>query len=237
MANVLNEETIAHNLGVVQQRIALAAAKAGRNASDVRLLLAAKTQTPETLRQAVGAGALLMGENKVQEGNVHCPALADLAIEWHFIGHLQTNKVKEVVAWAHCIQSIDRLELAEKLNARLASLDRTMAVLVQVNTSGEASKSGVPPQEALALIEQVAALPQLHVRGLMTIGLLEGDETQTRNCFRMLKQIQTESNQHDLPHRLEVLSMGMSHDLEWAVEEGSTLVRVGSAVFGPRIYA
>jgi len=228
-------EQIRANLTHVRQRIAAACERVGRDPREVRLLLVTKTVPPERIRYAVEAGERLLGENRVQEALQKIPALQDLPIEWHFIGHLQTNKVKDVLTFAQMVHSVDRLALVTALHKRLERLGRTLDVLVQVNTSGEPSKFGVPPEETLAFVRQVAAYPTLRIRGLMTIGALTEDTERIRACFRTLRQLRDLLVAADIPGvEPQILSMGMSSDFEIAIEEGSTLVRIGSAIFGPR---
>ena len=230
-------ETIVTNLQTIHRRIDFACRKANRNPSEVRLLLATKTVDSERIKMALEQGENLVGENKVQELKEKCNAIKSLNPEVHFIGHLQSNKIKEVIKWATCIQSIDRLALAEKLHKRLQFEEKTMEVFIQVNTSYEESKFGVAPEEALALIQQVAALDHLKIKGLMTIGLFSASQEKIRKCFQLLKKIQQEAIALELPNvEMKELSMGMSGDLEIAIEEGATIIRVGTAIFGERIY-
>ena len=228
---------IERNLRYVRNRISLACRRVGRSPTEVRLLLATKTVTADNIRVALNAGECLLGENKVQEALDKQVALSEYRAEWHMIGHLQSNKIKHVLRFAHTIQSVDRLTLAQKLQRRLAYENRTVDVFIQVNTSYEPSKFGVAPEEALPLIRAVADLNRLRIRGLMTIGLFSAEVEQVRPCFRRLRQLQQEAQALGLPGAdFSQLSMGMSHDFETAIEEGATLVRVGSAIFGPRLY-
>lgn len=227
-------QDIAHNLTVIHQRMADACAQSGRSVDSVRLLLASKTISEDKLRFAISQGEFLLGENKVQDGTRMAEKLADLPVEWHFIGHLQTNKVKEVLKWASCIQSVDRLDLVEKLDQRLQFEQKKIDVYLQVNTSYESSKFGVSPEGALDLLKEVKKYDTLNLKGLMTIGVFSGEESKVRNCFKTLKSIHTQAL--DMGYERLELSMGMSGDLEIAIEEGATIVRVGTAIFGPRIY-
>lgn len=230
-------ETIIANLKTINNRIEAACIKSGRNRDEVRLLLATKTVDAERINLALSQGETLVGENKVQELQQKCEAIAALNPEVHFIGHLQTNKIKDVIKWASCIESIDRLKLAEKLNERLSSENRTIDIYIQVNTSYEESKFGVAPEEAVELIKQVSQLESIKIKGLMTIGLFSSEPEKVRKCFQLLKRIQIEASLLNLPGvSLKELSMGMSGDLEIAIEEGATIVRVGTAIFGSRIY-
>ncbi len=212
--------------------MASAAERAGRDASQVRLLAVSKTWPVESLRAAFEAGQSAFGENYVQEGVAKIEALSDLPLEWHFIGPLQSNKTRLVATHFDWVHSIDRLKLAERLSAQRPATLPPLQVCIQVNVSGEASKSGVAPDAVRALALSVRGLPRLVLRGLMCIPEPEGDEGLLRARFRALGQLQHELAEHGLV--LDTLSMGMSDDLELAIDEGSTLVRVGSAIFGNR---
>lgn len=230
--------TIQNNLKLVQERILQACIAAGRNPATVRLLLATKTVSAARIRVALAAGVNLLAENKLQELKAKHEDLQDLAPVHHFIGHLQSNKIKELLRYnVSCLQSLDRLDLAVKLNGRLLAAGKTMDVLLQVNSSGEASKFGVHPYEAEALLRGLSALPALRVKGLMTIGLFSAEEDRVRACFRRMRLLREELMTLAIPNvELQELSMGMSGDLELAIAEGATIVRVGTAVFGARMY-
>ncbi|MBO1750775.1 YggS family pyridoxal phosphate-dependent enzyme [Actinotalea sp. BY-33] len=227
---------LVHRLEAVQERVRQAAEHAGRPAEDVRLMLASKTQPAPVVRVAVEAGARLLGENKVQELVAKGPDLADLSPTVHLIGHLQSNKVNAALRWAACVQSVDTLDLAERLSRRCEAVDRDLEVMVQVNVSGEESKYGVAPAQATALAAAVATLPRLRLTGLMTIGANSDEETVVRAGFAELGRLRDEVLASGLPGTgsAHELSMGMSGDLELAIAEGATMVRVGSAVFGAR---
>ncbi len=230
-------ELILKNLQTVHNRIKTACERSNRDSNEIRLLLATKTVDPNRILFALKQGENLLGENKVQELKKKGPALKELRPEIHFIGHLQTNKIKEVVKWTTCIESIDRLQLAEKLHNYLVLENKTINVFVQVNTTYEKSKFGVAPEKALQFIEQIATFDTLKVKGLMTIGLFSAAPEKVRRCFKLLKSIQQKAQNLNLPNvELNELSMGMSGDLEIAIEEGATIVRVGTAIFGERIY-
>lgn len=186
---------------------------------------------------AIQAGANLVAENKVQEYKEKAAALADLPVERHFIGHLQTNKIKEVIRYVSCIQSVDRLSLVEELDKRLRAGGRHMDILLQVNTSRECSKFGLDPEAVPDFFKQVAQYDTLKIKGLMTIGLFDTDPERVRPCFRLLKSLRDELHR-ELPATAPPLelSMGMSGDLETAIAEGATIVRVGTAIFGARLY-
>lgn len=215
-------------------QIASAAGRAGRSPEEVRLVAVSKTVTPEAVREAWEAGHTLFGENRAQELRDKRSQLEDLPIEWHFIGNLQTNKVRYVVPGCTLLHTLDRFELARKLAARVGP-DRPLGVLVQVNTSGEGAKSGISAAELPALLDQVATLPQLEVRGLMTIGPWGATEAENRRCFAQLRLALERERAADRPNAtLTELSMGMSGDFEVAIAEGATLVRIGTSFFGPR---
>jgi pyridoxal phosphate enzyme (YggS family) len=224
------------NLRTVRRQMELACQASGRQIEDVQLLLATKTVPLEKLQMAIQAGETLFGENKAQELRDKFPLMQQYdQVEWHFIGHLQTNKVKDVVKYVTLIHSVDRLKLGQALHQQLIKENKSMDILVQVNTSYEASKFGAPPEAALELVEQLSRFETLHVKGLMTIGKLNATNDETRHCFRLLKSIQTQIREKQFPRvEMDVLSMGMSGDFQVAIEEGATLIRVGTSVFGPR---
>lgn len=230
-------EYISQNLKTIHSRIEKACEKSKREPKEVRLLLATKTVDSEKILFALKQGEALIGENKVQELTQKCTFVEEMNPEVHFIGHLQTNKIKEVIKWASCIETIDRLDLAEKLHQRLTFEQKQIDVYIQVNTSYEESKFGIAPEKAVELIRQVAALDTIRIKGLMTIGLFSAEAEKVRKCFQLLKSIQEEANALNLTNvDLKELSMGMSGDLEIAIEEGATIIRVGTAIFGERIY-
>ena len=231
-------DNILQNLEAIRRRIRMACESAGRDPGQVRLLLATKTVPPDRIKIALEAGERLIGENKVQELKEKYEALKTVSHEKHFIGHLQTNKIKEVLKFGvSCIQSMDRADLAEKLHQRLLFEKKKIDVLIQVNTSAEESKFGIPPEEAIPFVRKIAGLDTLHIKGLMTIGLFSAEKEKVRTCFKVLRQLQQQIIQENIPRvEMKELSMGMSGDLETAIEEGATIVRVGTAIFGQRIY-
>jgi pyridoxal phosphate enzyme (YggS family) len=226
---------IADNLQAVQARIAKAAAAAGRSPESIRLLAVSKTWPLASVIDAADAGQRAFGENYVQEGIDKIAAISGRNLEWHFIGPLQSNKSKPVAECFDWVHSIDRLKIAERLSAQRPAYLTPLQICVQVNVSGEASKSGCAPDEALALCGAVAALPGLNLRGLMAIPEPSDDPAAQRAPFRRLREIYDHIRAAGLP--LDTLSMGMSHDLEAAVAEGATIVRIGTAIFGERNYA
>ncbi|WP_437824123.1 YggS family pyridoxal phosphate-dependent enzyme [Tenacibaculum mesophilum] len=230
-------DNIQNNLNIIHQRIQFACKKANRNPEDVRLLLATKTVDTDKINFALEQGETLVGENKVQELKQKCNAIKQLQPEVHFIGHLQSNKIKEVIKWASCIESIDRLSVAQKLHQRLTFEEKEIDVYIQVNTSFEESKFGAKPEETIELVKKISEFKNIHIKGLMTIGLLSSESDEVRKCFQLLKQLQEEIKALQIPNvEMNELSMGMSGDLEIAIEEGATIVRVGTAIFGERIY-
>jgi pyridoxal phosphate enzyme (YggS family) len=225
---------IKQRLEAAHQRIQEACANCGRNPSEVRLLLATKTQPAEVVAAALAAGEKLVGENRVQELVAKGPELAAWEHSAHLIGPLQTNKINAALRWADCIQTVDSLRLAERIAARTQT---PVAVMVQVNTSGESTKSGVAPAAAEILAYEVAALKGLKLTGFMTVGPNVKDPVVIGRAYATLRGIRDrvrESGQPGVTHAQE-LSMGMSGDLEIAVAEGATIVRLGSAVFGARL--
>ncbi len=228
-------DRIRANIETVRGRMAAACERAGRAPDSVRLLLATKTVGPEAIRVALEAGEKLVAENRVQEVRPKFEALDDLEYERHFIGHLQSNKINALVPYVSCIQSLDRISLARKLQKRLEREGETREVLIQVNTSGEDSKFGLAPDQLEDFAREVSHLDALKVRGLMTIGLFTDDVELARPSLRRLAELRDRVRELNLDGiEMDELSMGMTGDLEVAIEEGSTIVRVGTAIFGQR---
>jgi len=230
--------SIADNLARVRQRIAEAARRANRRPEEVALMAVTKTFPPEIIREAYAAGERLFGENRVQEFAEKAPTLADLpGIEFHLIGHLQSNKAAKAAQIFAGIDSVDSLRLAEKLNAAATNNAKRLPVLIEINVGGEAAKSGVAPDspELEALLAAAPRLEHLEFRGLMSIPPFTDDPQSARPYFRTLRELRDQIAACKLPAiGMDVLSMGMSHDFEIAIEEGSTCVRVGTAIFGLR---
>ncbi|MBW0449843.1 YggS family pyridoxal phosphate-dependent enzyme [bacterium M00.F.Ca.ET.228.01.1.1] len=226
-----------HNLEAVQQRIAMAAHVAGRDARSIALLAVSKTFPAEDVRAAHAAGQRAFGENYVQEALTKIEALGDLraSLEWHFIGPLQSNKTRPVAEHFDWVHSVDRLKIAQRLSEQRPEHLPPLNVCLQVNISGEVSKSGVSAEEALQVAKEIAALPRLRLRGLMAIPEPAGNIDQQRVPHRRLRELFERLRDEGLP--LDTLSMGMSSDLEAAVLEGATIVRVGTAIFGARDYS
>jgi pyridoxal phosphate enzyme (YggS family) len=233
-ANTVDE--FRQHLVDVHARIAAACAKVGRDSASVRLLPVSKTVSDERIRNAYAAGCRALGENKVQEAHRKWQAMSDLPdLRWSIIGHLQTNKAKLVAEFASEFQALDSLRVAEALDKRLQALGRSLDVLVQVNTSNEESKFGLPPDEVEGFVEKLPAFSSLRVRGLMTLALFSDDATKVRPCFVRLRTLRDRLRQSaPAGVAMEELSMGMSGDYELAIQEGSTIVRVGQAIFGAR---
>ena len=229
-------ELVATRLREVHERVAAAARAVDRDPGEVRVLLATKTVPVPLVRAAVLAGADLLGENKVQELAAKGPALSGLSTELHLIGHLQSNKVNAALRWATCVETVDSLRLAQLLSDRCGATARDLDVMVQVNVSAEESKHGTSPEEAVALALAVAALPHLHLVGFMTIGAQSTDGGVVRSGFARLRAVRDEVVASGAPGTAGAheLSMGMSGDLEAALAEGATIVRIGTAVFGVR---
>lgn len=235
---VTSAASVVKNLALVRERIAAAARRAGRRPEEVALMAVTKTFPPDAIREAYQAGQRLFGENRVQEFAEKAPSLGDLGVaEWHLIGHLQSNKAAKAAELFAAVDSVDSLRLAEKLNAAAQKANKRLPVLIEVNVGGEAAKSGAAPgsEELEQMLTAVAQLEALQVRGLMTIPPFAEDPQQARPYFRKLRELRDQIAARRLPGiSLDVLSMGMSHDFEAAIEEGSTCVRVGTAIFGER---
>ena len=227
---------IVHNLQVIHSRIVHACASCDRDPGEVQLLLATKTVDPEGIRYAIESGYTLIGENKVQEFSSKFEALSDLIYARHFIGHLQRNKVREVLKYADNIQTIDSIPLAMEINKEMNARGKKLDVMIQVNTSFEESKYGLSPDEVMAFMGEMINMTHLNITGLMTIGLPGETAEAARPSYQLLRTIGEEINNTYFERPIHQYSMGMSGDLEVAIEEGATIVRVGSAVFGPRIY-
>ena len=211
--------------------------QAGRSPAEVRLVAVSKTRPAADVGAAFRAGQIIFGENYVQELNVKAPLVQE-PVEWHFIGHLQSNKVRQIAGLVTLIHSVDRLSLAEEISRQWGKLGKACDVLVQVNIAGEATKSGTTEEGALELVRAIASLPSLTVQGLMTMPPFFDDPEAARPYFRELKRLAGLIEAEGIPGvGMKELSMGMSGDFEAAIQEGATLVRVGTAIFGERQYA
>ncbi|KKX49419.1 YggS family pyridoxal phosphate-dependent enzyme [Sphingobacterium sp. IITKGP-BTPF85] len=230
--------TTLENLKVIEDKIKACCLLNNRDPKEVKLLLATKTVPANRIKTALLAGYTLIAENKVQELRDKYDYLKNIPHTNHFIGHLQTNKIKYILQHdVTCVQSIDRFDLAQKINQRVQLENRTIDILIQVNTSMEESKFGISPDKTIDLIRQLAILENVKIKGLMTIGLFSAEEDKIRTCFRLLKNLQQDIIKAEIPGvEMTELSMGMSGDYEIAIAEGATILRIGTAVFGKRIY-
>lgn len=217
---------VAHNVERICERIRAAALRAGHRPEDVTLVAVSKAIEPERIEAAVAVGQTLFGESKVQEARVKIPLVSQRA-RWHLVGHLQTNKAREAVALFELIHSVDSIKLAAELNKWAERAGKAQAILLEVNTSGETSKFGLKPEDLGAALSEINKLSRLELQGLMTIAPFFEDVDKTRPCFRRLRELRDQAG-------LRELSMGMTHDFEIAIEEGATMVRVGTAIFGER---
>jgi hypothetical protein len=225
----------AENLKTIQQRIRAACERAGREPNSITLLAVSKAHPPETIKAAADLGLFFFGENKVQEAKAKIP-LCPGKLRWHFIGHLQSNKCRDAVELFEMIQSVDSLSLAKEISKRCEQAAKRMPVLLEVNLADEASKFGYKPEKLLGELKEINFLQRLEIRGLMTVPPWSPEAEDSRRYFRQLREFKTQCEQiisSPLPH----LSMGMSGDFEVAIEEGATIVRIGTALFGPRAKA
>jgi PLP dependent protein len=230
--------SIAENIAAIRHRIAAAAQRSSRRPEEISLMAVSKTHPPDLIHEAYAAGQRLFGENRVQEFASKAASLHDLGnAQWHMIGHLQTNKSAKAVQLFDAVDSVDSLKLAERLDAAARSVDKTLDVLIEINVGGEQAKSGVAPEssELEQLLQAAPKLEALRFRGLMTIPPFTDNPEEARPYFRKLRELRDPIASRRLPGiSMDVLSMGMSHDFEVAIEEGSTCVRVGTAIFGTR---
>jgi PLP dependent protein len=230
--------SIAHQLAQIRDRISAAAHRSGRNPDDIALMAVCKTFPPEAIKDAYAAGQRLFGENRVQEFTGKYPAVANLSdVRFHMIGHLQSNKATKAAEIFHAVDSIDSAKLAQRLNDAAQKLNKTLDVLIEINVGGEEAKSGLDPDspEVDAILTHAPEWKNLKVRGLMTVPPFTNDPEGARPCFRKLRELRDRLTARNLQNvSLDVLSMGMSHDFEVAIGEGSTCVRIGTAIFGER---
>ena len=224
--------SLIESLEKIQQRITAACVRAGRDPGSVTLLAVTKSQPPEVVREAADCGQALFGENKIQEAKAKIP-LCPSRLHWHFIGHLQSNKCRDAVEWFEMIHSVDSLSLAREISKRAEQAAKTMPILLEINVAGEASKFGYQPGRLLVELKEINTLRRIEIRGLMAVPPWSAEPEKSRPHFRQLRELKQKCEQIlgiPLPH----LSMGMSGDFEIAIEEGATLVRIGTALFGPR---
>src|SRR5438309_5526367 len=230
--------SVAENIAAIRERVARAAARAGRSPGSITLMAVSKTVEPERIREAYAAGLRVFGENRVQEFAGKAEALADLVeAEWRLIGHLQSNKAKKAAELFHAVDSVDSLRLAERLNESAEQLGKKLTALIEIKVGQEESKAGIPldSPELENLLRAAPRLESLQIRGLMTVPPFTEDPERARPYFRTLRELRDQIAARKLPAiQMDELSMGMSHDFEVAIEEGSTCVRVGTAIFGTR---
>jgi PLP dependent protein len=228
-------DSVAGNLTVIRKRIEAACERAGRDPSRIQLVGVTKTVSVERIREGVDAGISILGENYIQEARKKRELLADLSVAWHFIGHLQTNKARIAVENCDCIETLDRENLAIELNQRGEKAGKKIPVLIQINIGSEPTKSGISPGELFSFFKLTSTLEWLNVRGLMALPPFFDQPERARPYFRQMRELLERLQQKTpLPENLTELSMGMSGDFEVAIEEGATLVRIGTALFGQR---
>ncbi|OGC21990.1 YggS family pyridoxal phosphate enzyme [candidate division WOR-1 bacterium RIFOXYB2_FULL_42_35] len=229
--------SIKENIQLIRQRVKKAALAVGRDPQEIKIIVAAKTQSIFALEEVIAAGITDLGENRVQEAEAHFQALKDKYphVVWHMIGHLQRNKVRQALDLFGIIQSVDTERLISTLQEKAQKQNRAISILIEINTSGEQSKYGVPADSALEFVKQVSNCHNVQVKGLMTMAPFIEDEKIIRPCFKKLKELNQEIKRLNLPNvEMQYLSMGMSDDFETAIAEGSNMVRIGRAIFGPR---
>jgi len=226
--------SIADNVKRLKERIAVAAERAGRPGDDIVLVAVSKTRTAQEVEEAVRSGISVVGENRVQEAWAKAPQVR-VPVRWHMVGHLQTNKVRRALELFELIHSVDSLRLAEAISRHATNAKRQVDVLIQVNTSGEPSKFGASPEAALDLVAAISKLPGIEIKGLMTIGAFLPNPVDVRPCFKQLRDLGEQVKAAAMANvEMKYLSMGMTGDFEVAIEEGSNMVRVGTAIFGIR---
>ncbi len=229
---------LSRNIEIIREKINIAATKANRNPNDIKLLAVTKTRSIETIEEALSKNIEFIGENKVQEAEDKIPFLEGKFNEFHFIGHLQSNKINKLMKLKPTlIHSIDKYSTANKLNNYLIQNSLTQDVLIEVNTSGEESKFGITPDETLSFIKSINKLENVKVKGLMTVGIFTSNEKLVRDCFINLRKLFIEIKAAEIPNvEMKYLSMGMTNDFEIAIEEGANIIRIGTAIFGARNY-
>ncbi len=225
-------QTIKNNLEIINEKIKKAALRANRNPEEIKLVAVTKTATTEQIEEAINAGVKIIGENRVQDAKEKYQILtAD--IEWHLIGHLQTNKAKYAVEIFNCIHSVDSIKLAQEIDKRSKQFGKIMDVLVEVNVSGEETKYGIKPEEVEPFLKEISGFPRIRVIGLMTIAPIMEDKEEVRPYFRKFRELSKEiKSKHMENVKIDYLSMGMTEDFEIAIEEGANMVRIGRGIFG-----
>ena len=226
---------VAENIKILRKRIEQACKKCGRNSDEVQIIAVTKTFPVELIKEAIEAGQIDFGENYVQELQEKRKTLAEKKINWHFIGHLQSNKVKYLSEYIYLIHSVDNLNLGKEISKRAERCNRIQDVLVEVHTTDEATKFGVQPENAVTLIKELSRLTHLRVCGLMTMGPFSDNSNDSRSSFRCIADLKKQIEAEGIINvQMRHLSMGMTHDFEVAIEEGATLIRIGTAIFGRR---
>lgn len=223
--------TISQQIDHVRERIAAACEKCNRNPDEVLLVAVTKNVEVDRILQAVDAGVEIIGENRVQDARQKFEQIGS-KVQWHFVGHLQTNKVKKALRFADLIQSVDSFRLAQEIQNQAEKMDRDVDILIQVNTSGEESKYGFAPHETVEAVDAISKFSKINVKGLMTIGAFSNNSNRVRSCFRELRELGEKAKEKVVD--ISILSMGMTSDFELAIEEGSTMVRIGRSIFGER---
>ena len=225
---------IEENIRSLKENIAKIAEKVGRNPEEIEIVAVSKTVEVERIKEALRCGIKIIGENKIQEAEEKFSKISE-KFGKHLVGHLQTNKVKKAIGFFDMMQSLDSLKLANEISKRASESGKVMEVLVEVNTSGEESKFGIRPDEVLDFVKNISQLKGIRVKGLMTVGLFTSDFEKVRPCFRILKEIYERIKSENMPGiDMKYLSMGMTSDYEVAIEEGSNMLRIGTAIFGER---
>ncbi len=233
---IVNMRSVEENIRNTWSRIEKAAEKAGRRKEDIKLVAVTKTVEVERIKEAINCGIQIIGENRVQEAESKFGQITE-KVEKHLVGYLQTNKAKKAVELFDFIQSVDSLRIAQEISRRASQMDKVMEVLVEINTSGEETKFGIDPHQVSSFIESMSTLEGIKIKGLMTIGLFSANPEDTRPCFKELKAIFEQMKSENIPNvEMKHLSMGMTSDLEVAIQEGSNMVRVGTGIFGPRSF-
>lgn len=227
--------SIAENIKVVQNRVALACEKARRDLNEIQLIAVSKTVELDQIQEAIDAGLTNFGESRVQDAWRKYQALGN-KVHWHMIGHLQTNKAKRALQFSDYLHSVDSIRLADELQVQAEKQEKILNIFIQVNTSGEDTKFGFTPQETPDSVQKISEYGNLNIKGLMTIGAYSADEQKVKQCFKQLRELQLRLNERIANLELTELSMGMTNDFEIAIEEGATMIRVGRLIFGERKY-
>lgn len=227
--------TVKKRIEKIRNRIKQSALRSSRNPSDIRLVAVSKTVAPQDIKSAIDAGVFIFGENYIQEAMQKIDEIADSRLAWHFIGHLQSNKAKYAVRYFDLIHSVDSFKLAKEINSQAKKVNKVQDILVQINIAMESTKSGVSAKDAISLVKDISTLENVSVKGLMTVPPFFNQPETVRPYFKALALIKDRIQKESIKHiEMKELSMGMTGDFEVAVEEGATLVRIGTAIFGER---